>query len=550
MPVQESAQRSSPAAKPAPAQPAARGGAQAPANPAAATGYADGAASVRPAAAGGAAGDKPRGPAAPLLGARRVQVPLRLHREPSLRGPVLRVLPKMAVVQAFDDTSEADGHSWVYVRVGGAGGYVDAKLLTTIDQSEAITAKPREGGTPTPLPASLGTWVTKDHSRVHVDAGLDSPVVAVMLRGALVDAYADRRKVGGIQWIMIKVGDTIGYIAEPLLTPWKGRPGEKAPVSGDTHAGGDQPAPQPAPARGDNKDAAGAKKDAGGAKGGQGGDAKPATAGGDRPPDPGAVRVGSGAGQKMLLGQTPLRRQPDDHTKTSVVVPRGAAVTLTGATADRQDGSWTEVRYTIDGDSGTAGAGWVRTGELGGVDAALNSRYRDEYEKAHVKQSGPVEVKLLTREARVIMANKPRYLRVASLTGMPWYVIGLIHMREASFDFNTCLHNGDPLGVPTRHVPKGLLFHTWEEAATDAISRERSDFSKGILEGIEAYNGLGYRKKGVASPYLWSGTDQYKSGKYTGDGVYNAQAVDQQAGVVGVLKALEQLGVQVDHATL
>jgi hypothetical protein len=49
------------------------------------------------------------------------------------------------------------------------------------------------------------------------------------------------------------------------------------------------------------------------------------------------------------------------------------------------------------------------------------------------------------------------------------------------------------------------------------------------------YNGIGYAAKGVPSPYLWAGTDQYKSGKYIADGVYNAAVVDQQLGCVAML---------------
>jgi hypothetical protein len=48
---------------------------------------------------------------------------------------------------------------------------------------------------------------------------------------------------------------------------------------------------------------------------------------------------------------------------------------------------------------------------------------------------------------------------------------------------------------------------------------------------------LGYANKGLPSPYIWSGTDQYEKGKYTSDGKYDpAEAVDEQLGCAGILK--------------
>src|SRR4029077_15766876 len=51
-----------------------------------------------------------------------------------------------------------------------------------------------------------------------------------------------------------------------------------------------------------------------------------------------------------------------------------------------------------------------------------------------------------------------------------------------------------------------------------------------LLTKLEEYNGLGYAARGVPSPYVWSGTDQYRSGKYVRDGIYDPNAVDSQPG--------------------
>jgi lysozyme family protein len=55
---------------------------------------------------------------------------------------------------------------------------------------------------------------------------------------------------------------------------------------------------------------------------------------------------------------------------------------------------------------------------------------------------------------------------------------------------------------------------------------------------LEQYNGLGYAAHGVPSPYVWSGTDQYHSGKYVRDGVYDPHVVDAQLGCAGLLLAM------------
>ena len=140
--------------------------------------------------------------------------------------------------------------------------------------------------------------------------------------------------------------------------------------------------------------------------------------------------------------------------------------------------------------------------------------------------------------------NKERYEAVAEKTGVPAELIAAIHWREGSGNFDTYLHNGDPLGSPTTHVPAGIYFDKWEEAAIDAISSHRGDSTltadstdlDAMADFAERYNGLGYRNRGVPSAYVWAGTDQYTSGKFVADGQYDPNAVDQQLGVMLMLK--------------
>lgn len=144
--------------------------------------------------------------------------------------------------------------------------------------------------------------------------------------------------------------------------------------------------------------------------------------------------------------------------------------------------------------------------------------------------------------------NKYAYGGVEQITHVPWYVVGIIHNMECSLNFKTHLHNGDSLKFRTTHVPAGRPLtgtppFTWQESAIDALKMKGldkvTDWSvPSILSHLEAYNGMGYAKRGVLSPYIFSGTDKYMKGKYTSDGHYDPEAVSSQIGVVAILKAI------------
>lgn len=157
----------------------------------------------------------------------------------------------------------------------------------------------------------------------------------------------------------------------------------------------------------------------------------------------------------------------------------------------------------------------------------------------------------INEQSAKIEANRARYEVVAKATGVPWDIIGVIHYRESSLNFAGVLHNGQKIigtGKKTTLVPKGRgPFVSWEEAAIDALMNcapylgKNKDWSLGnTLDLLERYNGLGYRNKGLPSPYLWAGTDQYTKGKYVADGKYDPNHVDQQLGVAALLMKLRE----------
>src|SRR3984893_15638791 len=72
---------------------------------------------------------------------------------------------------------------------------------------------------------------------------------------------------------------------------------------------------------------------------------------------------------------------------------------------------------------------------------------------------------------RLVAASaKARYQNVSTKTKVPWFVIAVIHEREASQSFKASLAQGDPWNKVSIHVPKGRgPFGSWEEAALDAL---------------------------------------------------------------------------------
>jgi lysozyme family protein len=146
--------------------------------------------------------------------------------------------------------------------------------------------------------------------------------------------------------------------------------------------------------------------------------------------------------------------------------------------------------------------------------------------------------------ARLVAAvAKTRYQSVATKTKVPWFIIAVIHEREASQSWKANLAQGDPWNKPSIHVPKGRgPFDSWEDAAVDALENcdpfaaEWKDWSAGgALTLLEEYNGLGYAARGRPSPYVWASTNQYTKGKYVADGHYDPNAVDHQLGCAALL---------------
>ncbi len=166
------------------------------------------------------------------------------------------------------------------------------------------------------------------------------------------------------------------------------------------------------------------------------------------------------------------------------------------------------------------------------------------------------------------LSAKARYqgvtgrLKALQKQPVPWWFIAIVSEREYGGPphWDRQLGQGDPLDQVSVHEPRGrgpFLGHpgdvtpgndAWTRCCLDALidcapcAAKWTDWTiGGVLTLFEEYNGLGHAAMGVPSAYVWSGTDQYISGKYVADHVYRASAVDVQEGCAPLLSRMMAL---------
>lgn len=182
--------------------------------------------------------------------------------------------------------------------------------------------------------------------------------------------------------------------------------------------------------------------------------------------------------------------------------------------------------------------------------STLTAANAERWDRAKIKAASKAS---FASVAKKLVAAKDRYQAIEDSTGVPWFVIAVIHQRESSQRWDRSIAQGDPWNKKSTHVPKGRgPFKSFEDAAVDALKNcapyaaRWKDWSPGgTMTLLEHYNGLGYANRGLPSPYIWSGTDQYVKGKYIADGKFSATAVDKQLGCAGLILAMQDLDTSV-----
>lgn len=166
--------------------------------------------------------------------------------------------------------------------------------------------------------------------------------------------------------------------------------------------------------------------------------------------------------------------------------------------------------------------------------ADLSDGYKDVDKASAIDEA---QGKLLDKSAMVI------YKEVEAQTGVPWWMIGAIHMRECNFNFNLSIKDGSRLENGEDWMQNAISI--FKDQQYQVIKHWTLEM---VLGKCEAYNGLGYllHHKNVLSPYLWSMTNLYQKGKYDRDGHFNKELVDEQVGIATLVKSLETM-LQIDR---
>jgi lysozyme family protein len=180
----------------------------------------------------------------------------------------------------------------------------------------------------------------------------------------------------------------------------------------------------------------------------------------------------------------------------------------------------------------------------------MRREYQELFDNCNIRTQFAQDVNTLVDR---IVAQKARYTAVGTPLGIPWYFIGVVHSLESSLKMTGHLHNGDPLTARTVQVPAGrpktgTAPFTWEQSADDALKLQRldqwTDWSiPGLLFKLEGYNGFGYRRRLMPSPYLWSFSVHYDKGKFIADGTFSPTAVSRQCGGGTLWRRMAERGI-------
>ena len=158
--------------------------------------------------------------------------------------------------------------------------------------------------------------------------------------------------------------------------------------------------------------------------------------------------------------------------------------------------------------------------------------------------------------------NQSRYEDVAKQLnakgiGMTSEQVAAIHWREGTGSFNKSIANGQVLSKPARldgtMGTGGRTYSatsSWEENAVEVMTHKAKE-KRAPNDGqqwndstfytfAERFNGTGYKSKGLASPYVYSGTTTYTGGKYVKDGPngFDPNVKDKQIGVAVLTSSL------------
>lgn len=177
-------------------------------------------------------------------------------------------------------------------------------------------------------------------------------------------------------------------------------------------------------------------------------------------------------------------------------------------------------------------------------------KLRPEYEKWVANcRPRPECVHLIDSVAKRL--TRPEALKnfgaVRDALGIPELITIPSFERECGCDFSRSPAQGDRWDRVSVHVPRGRgPYSSWFECAIDTYRRENLDVHSAPYSMAyacywwEKINGMGYRARGLRTPYVVGGTNLQQPGKYVADGEFDRDHMDTQLGCLPIaLRMLE-----------